>query len=74
MVQVGAYSSREAANRIKARLEASGHRVLMQTIKASDGAERHRVRIGPFETRNQAIEVRDRAKSQGYDAVVVTAS
>jgi cell division protein FtsN len=30
------------------------------------------VRIGPFETRELANQVRDRAKSQGYDAMVVT--
>ncbi len=74
MVQVGAYGSLEAANRVKSRLEGAGHRVTVQTIKTTDGAERHRVRIGPFQTRDQAIEVRDRAKSQGYDAAVVAAS
>ena len=74
MVQVGAYASKEAATRVKTRLEASGHRVTIQAIKTADGAERHRVRIGPFETRDQAIEIRDRAKSQGYDAAVVAAS
>jgi DedD protein len=74
MVQVGAYATLDAANRIKARLEGAGHRVTIQTIKTAEGAERHRVRIGPFETRDQANEVRDRAKSQGYDAAVVAAS
>jgi DedD protein len=74
MVQVGAYANLDAANRVKARLEGAGHRVMIQTIKTAEGAQRHRVRIGPFETRDQAIEVRDRAKSQGYDAAVVAAS
>jgi cell division septation protein DedD len=57
---------------VKRRLEASGHTVLVQTIKTADGAERHRVRIGPFETRAQANELQVRAKLQGYDAAVVT--
>ena len=74
MVQVGAYGTIEAANRVKARLEGAGHRVTIKTIKTAEGAERHRVRIGPFETRDQALEVRDRAKAQGYDAAVVAAS
>lgn len=74
MVQVGAYGTVEAANRVKARLEGAGHRVTINTIKTAEGAERHRVRIGPFETRDQALEVRDRAKAQGYDAAVVAAS
>lgn len=74
MVQVGAYANRDAASKVKARLESGGHRVVIQTIKTAEGAERHRVRIGPFETREQAAEVRDRAKAQGYDAAVVAAS
>jgi DedD protein len=74
MVQVGAYSSKEAATRVKARLEAGGHRVAIQSIKTESGAERHRVRIGPFDTREQATEVKERAKLQGYDAAVVSAS
>jgi len=71
-VQVGAYAKAESANQVKRRLEASGHTVLVQTIKTADGAERHRVRIGPFETRAQANELQVRAKLQGYDAAVVT--
>jgi DedD protein len=74
MVQVGAYANRDAASKVKARLESGGHRVVIQTIKTAEGAERHRVRIGPFQTREQAVEVRDRAKLQGYDAAVVAAS
>lgn len=72
LVQVGAYSKLEAANGVKARLASGGHRVSVETIKLDDGSERHRVRIGPFETRELANQVRDRAKSQGYDAMVVT--
>lgn len=71
LVQVGAYAKQESANAVKAKLTAGGHRVVMETIKAEDGTDRYRVRIGPFETREQALSVRDRAKTQGYDAVVV---
>lgn len=71
LVQVGAYAKLESANAVKAKLTAGGHRVVMETIKAEDGTDRYRVRIGPFETREQALSVRDRAKGQGYDAVVV---
>jgi DedD protein len=74
MVQVGAYANHDAALKVKARLESGGHRVVIQTIKTAEGAERHRVRIGPFETREQAVEVKDRATTQGYDAAVVAAS
>ncbi len=72
MVQVGAYSKPESAASTKKRMESGGHRVVTETIKAADGSDRHRVRIGPFETRDAAEQVRDRAKAQGYDAIVVS--
>jgi len=71
MVQVGAYATAEAANRVKSRLEAGGNRVVVETTTNAEGLTRFRVRIGPFETREEAIEVRDRAKAQGYDAALV---
>lgn len=71
MVQVGAYAKAESAASTKKRMESGGHRVVIETIKAADGSDRHRVRIGPFESRAAAEQVRDRAKAQGYDAVVV---
>ena len=72
MVQVGAYLKPESAASTKKRMESGGHRVVTETIKAADGSDRHRVRIGPFETREAAEQVRDRAKAQGYDAIVVS--
>jgi DedD protein len=72
MVQVGAYSKPESAASTKKRMESGGHRVVIETIKAADGSDRHRVRIGPFESREAAEQVRDRAKAQGYDAIVVS--
>jgi DedD protein len=71
MVQVGAYATAEAANRVKSRLEAGGNRVVVETTTNAEGLTRFRVRIGPFETREEAVEVRDRAKAQGYDAALV---
>ena len=72
MVQVGAYSKPESAASTKKRMESGGHRVVTETIKAADGSDRLRVRIGPFESREAAVQVRDRAKAQGYDAIVVS--
>jgi DedD protein len=71
LVQVGAYAKIEAANAVKAKLTAGGHSVAIETIKTAEGAERHRVRIGPFATKDLATQVRDRAKAQGYDAAVI---
>ena len=70
-MQIGVYANLDAATRVKTRLEAGGHRVSIAATKAADGSQRHQVRVGPFETRERANEVRDRAKSQGYDAAVL---
>ncbi len=71
LVQVGAYAKIEAANAVKTKLTAGGHTVAIETIKTAEGVERHRVRIGPFATKELATQVRDRAKAQGYDAAVI---
>ncbi len=71
LVQIGVYATIDAANLVKTRLEAGGHKVTIQPIKAADGSQRHQVRIGPFESAQRANEVRDRAKAQGYDATVL---
>lgn len=72
LVQVGAYSRAESANSVKAKLIMGGHRVVVEVTRADDGTERHRVRIGPFASRDEALQVRDRAKAQGYEALLVT--
>lgn len=72
LVQVGVYSKPETAKSVQAKLTLGGHKVWLEPLVREDGIERYRVRIGPFETREQANEVRDRAKSQGYEAIVVT--
>ena len=72
LVQVGAYARAESANSVKAKLIMGGHRVVVEVIRADDGTDRHRVRIGPFATRDEALQVRDRAKAQGYEALLVT--
>lgn len=71
-VQVGAYARLESAKSVQARMLLGGHRVTLETIKVADGSERHRVRIGPFESREQATLIKDRARSQGYEAILVT--
>lgn len=71
LVQVGVYSKIDTAKSVQAKLTLGGHKVSVEPLVRDDGIERYRVRIGPFETREQAIEVRDRAKSQGYEAIVV---
>jgi cell division septation protein DedD len=71
-VQVGAYSTRTAAEAVKRRLEAAGHPVSISAV-GSGAAQRHRVRIGPLQEED-ANGVLARAKLQGYEATVVRVS
>lgn len=70
-VQVGAYASLEAAGSMKKQLESLGQAVLIQAVQVAGGADRYRVRVGPFKSRPQAEEMMGRIKEKGYDAVIV---
>jgi DedD protein len=70
-VQVGAYASLEAAGSMKKQLESLGHAVLIQAVKVAGGADRYRVRVGPFKNRQQAEEMMGRVKEKGFEAVIV---
>ena len=70
-VQVGAYASLEAAGSMKKQLESLGQAVLIQAVQVAGGADRYRVRVGPFKSRQQAEEMLGRIKEKGHDAVIV---
>lgn len=64
-VQVGAFSVEENARLLQAKLEKIGEKSHV------DHEDLYRVRIGPFETRDQAIAVRTRLESNGISAIVI---
>ena len=65
VVQVGAFSVQENANRLRDELLASGHRAFV------DHDEYHRVRIGPFATRDEAVAVRTSLERSGISAMIL---
>ena len=65
VVQVGAFSVQENANRLRDELVAIGHRAFV------DHDEYHRVRIGPFATRQEAVAVRTALERDGISAMIV---
>ena len=64
-VQVGAFSVEENARALKERLDRIGQRAHV------DSGELHRVRIGPFETREQAASARATLEAKGLSAIIV---
>jgi len=69
-VQVGAYSKSEDAEQQRARLALAGLRATV-TEREQNGRTVHRVRLGPFDRRDEAEAQTDRAKAIDPDATLV---
>ena len=66
VVQVGAFSVEANAEALQERLTSIGHRAFI------DRTDLFRVRIGPFETRDAAVEARTALEAQGISAMILT--
>ncbi len=69
-VQVGAYSKAEDAEQQRAKLALSGLRATVSE-REQNGRTVHRVRLGPFEKKDEADAQTDRAKAIDPDASLV---
>jgi DedD protein len=70
-VQAAAPSSEAAAIELVGRLKKAGFAPYTETIESKDGT-RHRVRVGPYATRDDAERARSRLKTLGINANLVT--
>src|SRR5512134_304881 len=69
-VQAAAPSSEAAAIELVGRLKKAGFAPYTETIESKDGT-RHRVRVGPYATREDAERARARLKTLGINANLV---
>lgn len=69
-VQAAAPASETAARELVERLKKGGFTTYTETVETKDGV-RHRVRIGPYATREDAEKARARLKSQGINGNLV---
>ena len=69
-VQVAALSSAPAAMDLAARLAKGGFGAYVEAVSTADGTL-HRVRVGPFASREEAQRTADRMKAAGHKATVV---
>lgn len=71
-VQVVAVRSREGADALLSKLRGAGLSAYIETIKTPDG-QVHRVRLGPFNSRNQAESAQTKLRSLpgGYNGSLV---
>jgi cell division septation protein DedD len=54
-LQVGAYGERKNAESVTEKLRQKGYEVVLREISRSDGVRLHRVLVGPFDTRKEAL-------------------
>lgn len=71
VVQVGAYSASSSARDMRQRVEKLGLKAYTQEVEVG-GAKRIRVRVGPFNARNDAEKAADSLKAAGLPAAVLT--
>jgi DedD protein len=70
-LQVGAFVDAQKAGRLKVKLDAEGYKSYITTYSPEKGKTFSRVRIGPYETKEQASEVIPELKDKGLEGVIV---
>ncbi len=71
VVTSGAFADEANARRQVERLTRQGYQPYLTSVE-KDGITYQRVNVGVYDSRDQADEVRDRLRSQGFDAAVWT--
>jgi DedD protein len=71
VVQVGAFADAASARETRLRVEKLGLKTYTQVAETASGS-RIRVRLGPFNSREEAEKVLGRTKAAGIDGVVLT--
>ena len=70
-LQAGAFSDADDAEELKATLAMKGLEASIQTITLPGKGEIHRVRVGPFHSKQEFTSARGALKSSGLEAIPV---
>ena len=68
-VQLAAYADDKGANSLANKLKRAGYPAYTEPLKTSKGTL-WRVRVGPYASRDSAIETRNKLKGEGYSGIV----
>jgi DedD protein len=71
IVQVGAYADGKAAQDVRAKVERMGLKTYTQSVDTADG-KRIRVRVGPFNSRDEADKIAAKVRGGGLSSAVLT--
>lgn len=71
VVQAGSYTDAEAATlrEVRGKLERMGLKTYTQTVQI-DGVNRTRVRVGPYNSKQEALDVQNKIKAAGVSAAL----
>ncbi len=72
MIQVAALASQQKVTELQARLSKAGIRSHTQKVKAKNGEERIRVRVGPLSSRGEVDSVCSKLKAMGLSCTLVS--
>ena len=71
VVQVGAFAENAAAHETRLKVEKLGLKTYAQ-VADTDAGKRIRVRVGPFASKEEAVQAKERLKAAGFPAVLLT--
>jgi DedD protein len=71
-VQLAAFADDKGANALANKLKRADYPAYTEPLTTSKGTL-WRVRVGPYPSRESAIDVRDKLKSEGYSGIVAAA-
>jgi DedD protein len=71
-VQLAAFADDKGANALANKLKRATYPAYTEPLTTSKGTL-WRVRVGPYPSRDAAVEVRDKLKSEGYSGIVAVA-
>ncbi len=71
VLQAGSFKRRDDADRLRARLLLMGLEVKVERVKMSAFDSRHRVLVGPFNSRRETAQVRNQLTSEKVDTLVL---
>ena len=71
IVQVGAYSDESKVKEVRAKLERAGFKTYVHVAQLKEG-KRTRVRIGPFDSKDEAQQTVKKIKALNFTAAVLT--
>ena len=71
MVQAGSFRTHDDADRLKAELALIGVQAKIQSVEVDGGETWHRVRVGPFDSRDEVESLRSRLQEEDLDSILL---